>query len=145
MVASDDYTRPKGQEVADLMVVDMSSQASIRALAENFLKLHKHLDVLIHHATLAEDNVKSELEPTFTSENVETIWATNHVGPVLLTELLMPALKKSEQGRVITVTSKGVSLKAFQKVISPFVLCPLLSQITVQVVPPPRRSVWHRE
>ena len=44
------------------------------------------------------------------------MWATNHVGPVLLTELLLDALKRSEQGRIITISSKGLISYPFLKV-----------------------------
>jgi NAD(P)-dependent dehydrogenase (short-subunit alcohol dehydrogenase family) len=44
-----------------------------------------------------------------TEEGIETIWATNHLGPVLLTNLLLDALKRSDQRRVITVSSAGTS------------------------------------
>jgi NAD(P)-dependent dehydrogenase (short-subunit alcohol dehydrogenase family) len=36
------------------------------------------------------------------------VWAVDHVGPVLSTELLLPALRRSGNGRVITVSSKGL-------------------------------------
>lgn len=94
-----------GSEAVELMIVDMSLQSSIRAFAEAYLAKYDHLDVLIHNAAAFDTRQK---EIVFTEEGIEKIWATNHIGPILMTELLLEALKKSEQGRVITISSKGL-------------------------------------
>lgn len=97
----------------ELMLVDMSLQSSIKTFARSFLTKYSTLDVLIHNA--AKFDI-AEKEPVFTSEGIESVWATNHVGPVLLTELLLGALEKSSQGRVLTVSSKGLLSFPFLKV-----------------------------
>ena len=97
----------------ELMLVDMSLQSSIRAFAQAFLARYEVLDVLIQNAAVFDIRQK-KIE--FTSEGVESVWATNHVGPVLLTELLLDALKRSEQGRIITISSKGLISYPFLKV-----------------------------
>lgn len=45
--------------------------------------------------------------PQLTEDGVETIFATNHLGPFLLTNLLLDSLKKSN-GRILTIASKGL-------------------------------------
>lgn len=90
----------------ELKRLDMASQASIRRFAGQ-LKFPK-IDVLIHNAA---DFDITRLNAQYSPENIETVWATNHVGPVLLTELLMDALKSGGGGRVITVSSKGLLVK----------------------------------
>jgi NAD(P)-dependent dehydrogenase (short-subunit alcohol dehydrogenase family) len=94
-----------GSDDVELMLVDMSLQSSIRAFAKAYLAQYDVLDVLIHNAAAFDTRQK---EIAFTAEGVERIWATNHIGPVLLTDLLLPALKRSEQGRIITISSKGL-------------------------------------
>ncbi|MBE2224071.1 MAG: SDR family NAD(P)-dependent oxidoreductase, partial [Anaerolineae bacterium] len=91
----------------------MSLQASIREFAAAFLAKYAVLDVLIHNAAVFDIRQK---ERKLTSEGVELIWATNQVGPVLLTDLLLDALKASEQGRVLTISSKGLAVYPFLKV-----------------------------
>lgn len=71
------------------------------------------LDVLIHNAA---DFDISRKKPLFSADGVETIWATNHLGPVLLTKLLEPELSVSEQARVITVSSQGLMMHPGLKV-----------------------------
>jgi NAD(P)-dependent dehydrogenase (short-subunit alcohol dehydrogenase family) len=95
----------------ELMIIDMASQRSIRAAVDALA--YRQVDVLIHNAA---DFDISRKAPEFSEENIETVWATNHVGPVLLTNLLMDKLKQSEQARVLTVASKGLVMHPFLKV-----------------------------
>jgi NAD(P)-dependent dehydrogenase (short-subunit alcohol dehydrogenase family) len=96
-----------GSDTVELMIVDMSLKSSIRGFAKDFIAKYKKLDVLIHNAAVFDIRQK---EIIFTEEGLEKIWATNHIGPVLLTEQLLEALKNSEQGRVITISSKGLAV-----------------------------------
>jgi NAD(P)-dependent dehydrogenase (short-subunit alcohol dehydrogenase family) len=102
-----------GSDAVELMTVDMSLQSSIHELADAFLAKYDRLDALIHNAAIFDITQK---EAVYTEEGVELFWATNHVGPVLLTQRLMPALTASAQGRVLTVGSKGLLAKPFLKV-----------------------------
>lgn len=74
---------------------------------------HRRLDVLIHNAA---DFDVSRSGPLYSEDGVETIWATNHIGPVLLTQQCEKELCRSGQGRVITVSSKGLMVHPFLKV-----------------------------
>lgn len=98
---------------AELLLVDMSSQRSIKQAAEQFKSKFNKLDILIHNAADFDISRKS---PVYSEEKIETVWATNHIGPVLLTELLLAELKQSEQGRVVTVASQGLMLHPFLKI-----------------------------
>lgn len=100
-------------DAVELRLVDMSSQASIRQMAAAFLAEHDRLDVLIHNAAIFDITQK---ERVLTAEGIESVWATNHIGPVLLTACLWDALRQSEQARVLTVASKGLIAKPFLKV-----------------------------
>jgi NAD(P)-dependent dehydrogenase (short-subunit alcohol dehydrogenase family) len=91
-------------EVA-LMVVDMSSQDSILEFVSAFRQRYERLDVLIHNAANFDHMQK---KPVLTADGLETIFATNHLGPFLMTNLLLDILKSSAPSRVITVASKGL-------------------------------------
>lgn len=98
------------QQAADnpqvhLMQVDMSSQASIRQFARVFLERYGELHVLIHNAANFDHTQK---ERVLTLDGIETVFATNHLGPFLMTHLLLDVLKDSVPSRVITVASKGL-------------------------------------
>ena len=90
---------------AELITVDISLKSSILAFAEQVIKKYEAIDVLIHNAAVFDIAQK---ERKITSEGYETVWMTNHVGPVYLTELLLEALKRSGDGRILTVSSKGL-------------------------------------
>ncbi len=95
----------QSQGSAELMTVDMSLKSSIRDFADKVTSKYDKVDVLIHNAAIFDIAQK---ERKTTSEGFETVWMTNHIGPVYLTELLMGSLKKSEDARVLTVSSKGL-------------------------------------
>jgi NAD(P)-dependent dehydrogenase (short-subunit alcohol dehydrogenase family) len=88
-----------------VMQVDMSSQKSICQFVSDFNERYERLDVLIHNAANFDHTQKKRV---FTLDGLETIFATNHLGPFLMTGLLLDVLKASVPSRVITVASKGL-------------------------------------
>jgi retinol dehydrogenase 14 len=85
----------------DLALADLSSQAEVRALAEEFKRRYDRLDVLVNNAGLVQST------RTETADGLETTFATNHLAPFLLTNLLLDLLKKSAPSRVVTVSSEA--------------------------------------
>jgi NAD(P)-dependent dehydrogenase (short-subunit alcohol dehydrogenase family) len=82
-----------------VMQVDLSSLASVRAFARAFDDRFPKLDVLVNNA--AASLRAREITP----EGFERHWATNVLGPHLLTSLLLPALQASGHGRIVTVST----------------------------------------
>lgn len=105
-----DVRQASGSDHVELMQVDMASQDSIRRFAADFQRRYPRLDVLIHNAANFDHRLK---QPVLTADGVETVFATNHVGPFLLTHLLLDTLKASAPSRVITVASKGLMTYPF--------------------------------
>lgn len=112
-IAVDEIKDKTNSTHVELICLDMSSQNSIRDGVGLFAKSFDHLDVLIHNA--AEFDI-SRMDPVYSTENIETVWAANHIGPVLMTDLLLPLLKKSTDARIITVASQGLMLHPFLKI-----------------------------
>ena len=98
---------------AELMLLDMAFQRSIRTFTDEIVLKFPKVDVLIHNA--ADFNIARK-QAEYSPEGIETVWATNHVGPVLPTDLLMDSLKRSGNGRIITISSKGLLVKPGTKV-----------------------------
>jgi NAD(P)-dependent dehydrogenase (short-subunit alcohol dehydrogenase family) len=113
LLALTEIKSKSGSDAIDLVEIDMSSKNSIKKAAEKINNQVKKVDVLIHNAA---DFDLSRKKPVASPDGIETIWATNHIGPVLLTNLLLDQLKKSEQGRIITVASQGLMLYPALKV-----------------------------
>jgi NAD(P)-dependent dehydrogenase (short-subunit alcohol dehydrogenase family) len=103
--AVEEIRRDTGNVKVKLLQADMSSQRSVRILADEVRTHYRRLDVLIHNAANFDLTLK---KPRITDDGVETIFATNHLGPFLLTHLLLDMLKRSAPSRIITIASKGL-------------------------------------
>jgi len=88
-----------GSHSLELMLADMSSQESVRKLASDFKAGHDKLHVLINNAGV----YLTKRIPTV--DGLESTFAINHIGPFLLTNLLLDLLKSSAPSRVVNVTS----------------------------------------
>ena len=104
-VAQAETVGETGSKSVDLMVCDLSSQRSIREFAAEFKAKHGRLHVLINNAANFDQSLRN---PVITEDGVETIFATNHLGPFLMTNLLLDTLKASAPSRVLAVASKGL-------------------------------------
>lgn len=109
-LALEEVKQKSQSDNVDLMQVDLSSQKSIHSFAEAFINKYPRLDVLINNAANFDHSLK---KATLTSDGIETIFATNHVGIFLLTHLLLDVLKNSSPSRIINVASKGLMVYPF--------------------------------
>ena len=87
------------------MRVDTSSQASIRAFAQDFRRRYRRLHVLINNAS----GNRGTLPKVQSADGIELTFATNVVGYFLLTQELLGVLKASAPARIINVASAYAS------------------------------------
>jgi NAD(P)-dependent dehydrogenase (short-subunit alcohol dehydrogenase family) len=92
--------RAAGHMRVRLDLVDVSELSQVRAFAAR-LDVPR-IDVLVNNAGVLLDTFDR------TAEGLERTLATNLVGPFLLTMLLAPRLLRSDDARVITVSSGGM-------------------------------------
>src|SRR2546430_8582800 len=78
--------------------LDVSDLGSVRRAAEAYLASGQPIDVLVNNAGIAGTRALS-------NDGFDLTYATNHIGPFLLTSLLLPRLRESPQGRVVNVAS----------------------------------------
>jgi retinol dehydrogenase-12 len=91
--------RATGNEKVTALLGDLSSQADTRKIAQAFLQQHDRLDVLVNNAgAIMFDRQESV-------DGIEMTWALNHLSYFLLTNLLLDAIKASDAGRVVSVSS----------------------------------------
>lgn len=102
-IAKADIISATSNSSVELMQVDLSLQESIRKMVTDFGDKYDRLDVLINNAGV----YKSQRE--MTSDGMEMMFATNHLGPFLLTNLLLDKLKASSPARVLVVTAPSTT------------------------------------
>jgi len=88
-----------GNHQVDSLVADLSSQADIRRLANDFLSKYSRLDVLVNNAG------GTFLTRQLSVDGIEMTLALNHLAYFLLTSLLLPTLIASTPARIISVSS----------------------------------------
>jgi NAD(P)-dependent dehydrogenase (short-subunit alcohol dehydrogenase family) len=95
-----------GGEV-DHVAGDLASLGQVRELARSFQARYERLDVLINNAGvfLPERNE--------TEDGFETTFQVNYLSHFLLTHLLRDELERSEQGRIINLTSSVYAFGRF--------------------------------
>ncbi|KAI4347570.1 hypothetical protein L6164_008374 [Bauhinia variegata] len=89
----------------DAMELDLSSTASVRKFASEYNSSRRPLNILINNAGLATSFKLSK-------DNIELVFATNHLGHFLLTNLLLDNMKKTarrskKEGRIVNVSSRA--------------------------------------
>ena len=92
-------------DTVEMMELDLADFGSIRRFADDYLARHERLDVLVNNAGLV---LTSRRE---TVDGFETTIGVNHLGPFLLTQLLLDRIRASAPARVVVVSShahKGI-------------------------------------
>jgi retinol dehydrogenase-12 len=103
---SEERSRPVLEEIrsrhpgldAQFVRMDVSDLGSVRQAADAFLATGYPIDVLVNNAGIAGTR---GLSP----QGFDLTYATNHIGPFLLTNLLLPRIRASSQGRIVNVSS----------------------------------------
>jgi NAD(P)-dependent dehydrogenase (short-subunit alcohol dehydrogenase family) len=96
-----DIQRESASSKLDLLIADMSSQASVRALAAQILEKYPRVDVLVNNAGTAIS------KRALSVDGIEMTIAGNHLGAFLLTLLLLDRLKASAPSRIVNVSSEA--------------------------------------
>lgn len=86
--------------------LDLGSLDSVKTFASDVVNAHDRIDILVNNAGVMA-TPRQETEDGF-----ELQFGTNHLGHFALTAQLMPALLRSEAGRIVTVTSTGRHFQA---------------------------------
>lgn len=81
--------------------LDLSDFSSIKKFKERFSEKFLSLDVLINNAGIMNTSKRTG------ALGLEEHFVVNHLGPFYLTQLLLPLLSKSQDARVVNVSSQG--------------------------------------
>src|SRR2546422_10496654 len=88
-----------GAGSVEVLQGDLSDLRSVRNLAKSFGEGHDRLDVLVNAAAVF---TRKRIE---TADGFELMFVTNFLGPFLLTNLLVPALRAGAPSRAITTSA----------------------------------------
>jgi len=94
-----DIAATSGSKQVELSLFDLADLSSVRAGAADLLERCPRIDVLLNNAGL----ILSERQVS--AEGYEATLAINHLGPFLLTDLLLDRLKASAPSRIVNVAS----------------------------------------
>lgn len=97
--AADEIRRRVPDAQVRVMTADLSDMAQVAALVDEVVAACDRLDVLVNNAGVIS------MRQQRTSAGLDTMFATNHLGPFLLTTRLIPLLERSAPARVVTVAS----------------------------------------
>jgi NAD(P)-dependent dehydrogenase (short-subunit alcohol dehydrogenase family) len=87
----------------DLVLFDLASMSSVRGGAAELLEMADRIDVLVNNAGLVLSS------RTVTEDGFEATLAINHLGPFLLTSLLLDRIVASAPSRIVNVSSTAHS------------------------------------
>jgi len=88
-----------GAGVVDVIALDLNNLDSVKSAAQLVYDQYGSIDVLINNAGIFADDLHH------TEQGYERQFGVNYLGPFLLTQLLLPALKRAPAGRIIHLAS----------------------------------------
>ncbi|KAH8551935.1 retinol dehydrogenase 13-like protein [Umbelopsis sp. PMI_123] len=83
--------------------IDLADLDSVKAFAIRYLESGRPIHILINNAGIMALPKRQE-----SKQGYELQFATNHLAHYLLTELLLPVIKKSEPARIINLSSRAM-------------------------------------
>ena len=92
----------------DLQLADIGNLSSVRNLATIVAQRYEKINALINAASVYKKN------RTVTVDGYESMFATNHLGPFLLTYLLLDRIKASSPARILNLTAPSTTKLDFE-------------------------------
>ncbi|CAG7689609.1 unnamed protein product [Allacma fusca] len=102
--ARDEILKEVSSAHLDPVQLDLGDLESVRKFVSVIKERYPRVDILINNAGISEPKIKK------TKHGFESNMGVNHLGPFLLTLLLIDHLEKAEHGRVVCVSSSMLYL-----------------------------------
>jgi NAD(P)-dependent dehydrogenase (short-subunit alcohol dehydrogenase family) len=97
--AVSDIRERSGNDRVEVVVFDLAEMDSVKKGAEEIIGRCDRVDVLVNNAGLVLSDRR------VTPDGYEATFAINHLGPFLLTQMLVELIKKSAPARIVNVAS----------------------------------------
>jgi NAD(P)-dependent dehydrogenase (short-subunit alcohol dehydrogenase family) len=112
--------------------LDVRDSDNISAAAQAFSRVSDHLDVLVNNAGIYPDKNVSIL--TVSRDHLTATLQTNTFGPVIVTQAVLPFLRKASQARIINVSSGYGALSELSPEVPSYCLSKLaLNGVTIML------------
>ncbi len=99
--AAVEVRRRSGNQNVVFVQLDLASLTSIRAFAEKICQEEPQINILVNNAGVFAPSLKT------TEDGFDYTFGVNHLGPFLLTNLLLEKVKASQSPRIVNVSSLG--------------------------------------
>jgi NAD(P)-dependent dehydrogenase (short-subunit alcohol dehydrogenase family) len=106
--AQKEIKKAANNDSVKLLLADLSNLSSVRQLATEFNANFDSLNILVNAAAIFTPH------RTLTPEGNELMFATNYLGPFLLTNLLIGQLKKGAPSRIIVLSAPSTTKIDFE-------------------------------
>jgi NAD(P)-dependent dehydrogenase (short-subunit alcohol dehydrogenase family) len=107
-----------GGQAVDSVVIDLTNEATIAAVAEQITAKYGRLDILVNNAGIVD---AADGPPSSASiDAVRRIMETNFIGTLAVTQAMLPLLRKSPAGRIVNLSSSLGSLSVNSDPASPY-------------------------
>jgi retinol dehydrogenase 14 len=100
---SRELSNARAGSTVDTVPCDLSSLGSVRSAALELNTRFPRIDALVHSAAVFVPDRRQ------TTDGLELMFATNHLGPFLLTNLVLERLRESAPSRVVTVSAPSTT------------------------------------
>lgn len=88
---------------AQVLALDVSNDASVKAAALTYGKTRDSLDVLVNNAGVATGGYVAPTQASL--DDMRSLYEVNVFGPVRVTQAFVPFLRKAGQGRIVMMSS----------------------------------------
>ena len=88
-------------EDCSVIQMDLSDKESIQQAAKDILNRENQIDLLVNNAGLSQRSLANQTDETVESR----LFQVNYFGPVLLTKLLLPALRNAGSSKIAVTSS----------------------------------------
>ena len=100
--------------VLEIIELDVTSPPSITAAVDHVLGQAEQIDVLVNNAAVCTIGPLEES----TDAEIESIFATNVVGPIRLIRAALPAMRRQGSGRIVNVSSGSAQTRTGVRLLS---------------------------
>ena len=93
--------------VATVIAADVTKHEEVRRLADRTLRHHGRIDALVNNAGFSSPN-RTTL--SVTPEEADAVMKVNLIGPMFLTQAVLPAMLEAGDGTIVNVASGAGSI-----------------------------------